>query len=69
MAERILTELYYNSNSTCTNCSAAGNGTGIDVGGVDPADYFYDKTNAPLSSWDFENTWQENAGGYPTLRQ
>lgn len=30
--------------------------------------YFYNVSNEPLASWDFNTIWQENAGAYPTLR-
>lgn len=30
--------------------------------------YFYNKSNAPMSSWDFTTVWKENANSYPTLR-
>jgi hypothetical protein len=64
----VVSGIYYNSNSTCTNCSAAGSGTAVDVGGADPSTYFYDKTKAPLTSWDFTNVWLENAADYPTFQ-
>jgi hypothetical protein len=63
----IVTTSYYNSNSTCTNCTYTV-GTAVDVGGADPSTYFYDKTKAPLSTWDFTNTWLENAADYPTFQ-
>lgn len=35
----------------------------------DQSNYFFgNSTNGPLASWDFENVWQTNAGGLPTLR-
>jgi len=52
-------------NSTFTNTDNT-EGTAVDT--TSQTDYFFDKTNAPLSSWDFDNVWQENANDYPTLR-
>jgi hypothetical protein len=56
------TNLYYDSTKTCTNCSAA-TGT-VAAASTD----LYDKTKAPLSSWDFTNTWLENAADYPSFQ-
>jgi hypothetical protein len=41
---------------TCTSCSTAS-----------PLSYFYSKTNAPMSSWDFVNVWRENVDGAQML--
>jgi len=30
--------------------------------------YYYNKSNPPLSSWDFTNVWKEHKGKYPTLK-
>jgi hypothetical protein len=30
--------------------------------------YYYNKNNAPMSSWNFTTIWDENATGYPRLR-
>jgi hypothetical protein len=32
------------------------------------ADYFYDPSSRPLSSWDFTDVWLAHPGDYPTLR-
>lgn len=64
--------LYFNANQSCSpSCSNSGSGmqpnatTGLSV----ISDYFYDKTNPPMSlSWDFTNIWQEHSDTYPTLR-
>lgn len=62
--------LYYDSTVSVINMGSGmlrtGLGTAIDVGGTDPADYFYDPTNPPLSAWDFVTVWTANATGYPT---
>jgi hypothetical protein len=62
-----VTTSYFNTNSTCTNCNNT-NGAGVDVRGVDPADYFFDKTNAPFTSWDFSSVWLESAADYPAFQ-
>lgn len=58
---------------TSLKASAAGNGTVGGMTGVDTsipanAGYFFDKTKAPLSSWDFSATWAEQSGDYPKLQ-
>jgi hypothetical protein len=30
--------------------------------------YFYDSSNAPMTSWDFINVWQEDTNDYPELK-
>ena len=35
---------------------------------VNQISYFYDSSNPPMNNWDFNNVWQANIGGYPTLR-
>lgn len=55
-----VTDSFYDS-SKCSGCSAP-NVTGH------PTSYFYSKTNAPLSTWDFDTVWQAQASGFPTLR-
>jgi hypothetical protein len=54
--------------SDCVTLSNASNFTctAQNTDGLSP-DYFFDKTNQPLASWDFVSTWVENNGGYPTL--
>lgn len=46
------------------------NGLNSDVGCTKktPVSYFYSKANAPMSSWDFVNVWQEQVNNYPKLR-
>lgn len=56
---------YFSSTATCTNngagaCNAAGTSAAVNT--------FYSELNAPLTGWDFNNVWQENAGTFPTLR-
>jgi hypothetical protein len=48
------TNCYYNGNTNCTKQT--------------DLNWFYLKTNPPLSSWDFNNVWKENATTFPTLR-
>ncbi len=60
-------QVYYDGNSTCDDCDNQ-TGVAIDVGGDDPADYFYKRTNEPFVHWDFENTWLSRGNNYPTLR-
>jgi hypothetical protein len=61
------TNSYYASNRTCTNDAGACNTyvTGIDL--VAMPDYFYRKTNPPLTSWDFSTAWMERTTGEPIL--
>jgi hypothetical protein len=44
--------------------------TSLGARGTDQTDitYFYDSDSAFYSTWDFVNIWQENEGGFPTLR-
>lgn len=56
---------YYSTGATCTNlggggCHASGTGAAVNT--------FYSSLNAPLTGWDFNTVWQENAGTFPTLR-
>jgi hypothetical protein len=66
------TELYYDSAQVVVNAGGGalqtGIGTGIDVGGVDPADYFFATPNPPLSAWDFNSVWAASGSDYPTLQ-
>lgn len=57
--------LYWNTTSAVT----VGVGVGGDTSTKETnAANFYNKTHAVYSTWDFNNTWQENANGLPTLR-
>ena len=61
----------FDSNVSCTTCTHS-KGTGIDVGGAAPSNYFYDQTSPVFTNdipWDFDNIWLENSSGYPTFRQ
>ncbi len=55
-----VSDSFYDS-SKCTSC------TNVDATGK-PTSYFYDQTNAPLSSWDFDTIWMAHPDGLPTLR-
>jgi len=59
---------YSADTSTCaTNFSP--NCTAVDITGSQPA-YFQNNNNvAPLSTWDFNGTWEASTGEYPILRQ
>ena len=61
-------DAYLGTQGICTgnNGDVAGC-TGEDSDGSNIS-YFYNASNAPLSSWDFINVWQANATGYPILR-
>ncbi|MAX67720.1 MAG: hypothetical protein QF441_03235 [Bacteriovoracaceae bacterium] len=59
--------LYYYSGASCTN-QGTGSCNTDDGNPVATLTDFYDPNNAPLSSWDFTNTWQGNIGALPTLR-
>lgn len=50
------------SNASSVACSAQ-NTDGLDGG------YFYQSSNAPLSSWEFTDVWLAVVEGYPILRQ
>lgn len=59
------TVTYYSNTAVCTNLGAGGcHASGTSAA---PATFQF-KTNPPLTSWDFDNVWQENAGALPTLR-
>ena len=60
-------EVFYDSNAILENYDNT-LGTAKDIGGVDPADYFFKHTNEPFTNWDFSNTWQPNATAPPLLR-
>ena len=55
-----VSDSFYDS-SKCTSC------TNVDATGKSTS-YFYDQTNAPLSSWDFDTIWMAHPDGLPTLR-
>lgn len=61
------TNIFYWSGATCDN-TGAGNCNSNDGAPIANLNYFYDKTNLPLSNWDFVEIWQENATALPTLR-
>jgi len=66
------TGLRYRSGAACINAGSGGTagctalGTGANVVGT--PDYFFLKTNAPISSWDFDYVWREISSAYPGLR-
>ncbi|MBT4870640.1 MAG: hypothetical protein HON47_03640, partial [Candidatus Diapherotrites archaeon] len=62
--ENLNNNFYYDSGSI--PCVADGNSG--DCTGKDNVEWFYYDTNAPLSSWDFVNTWEEVVEDYPKLR-
>jgi hypothetical protein len=47
-----------------TQCSCGGSGSTARA-----TSWFYDAKNAPLSHWDFDNTWVSQPNGFPLLRQ
>ena len=65
-------DAYYDNQSGCGNlggsCDPQTDATGIDTSGAN-ADYFFLKTNSPLSQWDFDDVWIEVPNSYPTLRR
>jgi parallel beta-helix repeat protein len=65
----VFTNTYWNNHSyNPDNCTAAsGNPSGCNIVQDNDA-YFHSSSNAPMSSWDFTNVWQEESGDYPTLR-
>jgi hypothetical protein len=58
---------YHLSTAVCTN-SGAGTCNATNVSGTGIASYFFDDTNAPLTSWDFAGTWTDNVTALPTLQ-
>ncbi len=61
--------LSYLSDSVLTNAGVGGTNANAAISTERTEDsYFYEKTNAPLASWDFASTWLERPGvGYPIL--
>ena len=57
---------YYWSGGACINNGGGGCGSG-GTGVADEAQ-FQDPTQAPLSSWDFVDVWQQQTGAFPSLR-
>ena len=60
---------FFDSGWSVANLGTGGtteNGTPVDVA-ASPG-YFFDRTQAPVASWDFDSVWAERAGDYPTLR-
>jgi hypothetical protein len=39
----------------------------ISLNDLNGIEYFYDASNAPLNTWDFENIWQEQENDYPVF--
>ncbi|CAN5337711.1 hypothetical protein BH10PAT1_BH10PAT1_0740 [soil metagenome] len=61
------TNVYYDSSLTSAGACSGSGGTTCTAQAT--SSYFKgNSTNAPMSSWDFTNTWQTNSGAYPTLR-
>ena len=73
----IFAPAYFASNYTCSNtgagnCNDPTDAFGADDVGIDLGiftDYFFKSTNAPLSTWDFTNVWEEQENDYPKLRR
>jgi hypothetical protein len=59
---------YYWSGGICDNVGAGDCNTTYGTG-VPLLATFFDKTQLPLSTWDFTKVWKENAGTYPELLQ
>ncbi|MEI9914279.1 MAG: hypothetical protein WDN66_04895 [Candidatus Saccharibacteria bacterium] len=55
------------TQSNCVNTSDSSNTCTPEDSDGHSASYFYNQNNAPLNSWDFTNTWQAQASGYPLL--
>jgi hypothetical protein len=58
------------SNSGLSNCVGTGtlSCTQENASNSNPAYFYTYSTQAPLNSWDFNNTWATVSGTYPTLR-
>lgn len=64
------TNMYFDeSRAILTNCSGDNSTscTPVNVSNANPSYFFDSKNNAPLSSWDFSNTWALSTS-YPTLQ-
>ena len=63
-----LSNLYFQGSGTGLGTTSGGSGTGTGVNsGGSIADYFKNNNSvAPLTAWDFTNTWKTNSG-YPEL--
>ena len=48
------------------NCVGSGSGSGCTK--KTPISYFYNKTNEPMASWDFDNIWHERTDNFPILK-
>ena len=56
--------VFYGSRS-CENTQGACNTIGTQVD--DRLGYFFDSTNEPMASWDFEHTWREQPSAFPNI--
>jgi hypothetical protein len=66
----INTNMYFDeSRATLSGCSGDSQTscTAVNVSNANPSYFFNNKTNAPLNSWDFNNTWSLGSS-YPTLK-
>jgi len=57
-----------NLSGVCNNPADTTSFPGIELAIGNQPTYFYNSSNAPLSSWDFTNYWQEKTSDYPALR-
>ncbi len=57
-----LADSYYDQTKLCPTCCTPVNGTPV------PGNWFYDPSNPPMNTWDFNNIWQASPGTYPVLR-
>jgi|GEM_PF-2335673 len=53
-------DCYGSSVATSVSCTAR------NTDGLSP-NYFFENANQPLASWNFDTTWSEQVGGYPTI--
>jgi len=63
----IINSHYYDVTDSNSCIGENSNTENIDCNKVLDIDYFYEKTNEPLSKWDFENTWNFSIENFPTL--
>lgn len=58
---------YIYASSSCSNTGTGSCGANS-INSTATLSDFYDNTKAPLNTWNFTDTWQANAGDYPSLR-
>jgi len=59
---------FFDTSRTCLDTAGSCNTYGTGIDGPTQPQYFFDKTNAPLDSWDFDTVWKEVPGELPELR-